>query len=82
MIADDWAGLQRAARFPPHGQARRKRDELRRFTHSLLASELGATQPVMWFPIGLPVPEGWRVVRGQDARHHHAYSQLIARGKL
>lgn len=77
MTAAAWAAKQRAAAFPPHGQAKRRRDELRRYTHSLLAAELGSPQPVMWFPIGRPVPEGWRVVPGQDAQHHHAYSQMI-----
>lgn len=78
-LLDDWQALAKAARRPGRGEAKRARQALRDYAHSLLASDVGVTQVVMQFPIGRPVPEGWRLCERQTANHGHAYSQLIRR---
>lgn len=77
-IIDTWSDLQKAARFPGRGEARRTRAALRAYAHSLLASDVGAQQPLMFVPIGSFVPPGWRLAR-QEPSHHSAWSQLIER---
>lgn len=77
-LSREWQRLQRAARLPAHGCARRAREDLRAWVHAQLRQDVGLDQ-VAWFPIGLPVPEGWELSRDQQAGHHHRYSQLCRR---
>lgn len=32
---------------------------------------------VKYWPLGKPIPDGWRFIEGQDMGHHHAHSVLI-----
>jgi len=34
---------------------------------------------VMWWPIGTPIPEGWRVAERQMKSHHHFWSILLVK---
>jgi hypothetical protein len=78
-IEKEWRRLERRAAQPGRGEARRSRAALRQFAHDQLRADLGLST-VAWFPIGLPVPEGWRLaphqIRGQRS---HAWSQLVVR---
>lgn len=78
-ITAEWRRLERRAAHPGRGEARRTRAALRAYAHSLLASDVGAQQPLMFVPIGSFVPAGWSLVPRQDMKHHHGYSQLVVR---
>lgn len=76
----EWQRLREAAEKAPRGYRRAAKGRLAAYAHSLLASDVGVQQPVMYVPIGFATPPGWRLVEGQDMRHHHAYSQMVQRG--
>lgn len=78
QILAAWQRHEQAARKPRYGCARRERARLRAFVHSLLASDVGAQQTLMWVPVGLGVPEGWHLAR-QQTSHHSFWSQLVQR---
>lgn len=30
-----------------------------------------------WWPLGKPIPDGWRLIQGQYICHHHTYGVLL-----
>ena len=73
------AALERAVRNAGHGHKQAARRRLSAALHAELAREVyGSRTTVAWFPIGLPVPEGWRLVK-QEPSHHSHYSQMVER---
>jgi len=36
-------------------------------------------ETVRWWPLGEPLPRGWRIAPHQVLSHHHAYCVLIVR---